>query len=153
MSDVSYALRPYQGTAEDVAAYLAIQRALDPSVSQQTLSAREATDELSDKQASFIVVGGNIAGFIAHHERDSSVGREGFIWELVVLEQFRRQRIGFRVMEDVLRRYAHLRRVTLHVSSRNDRAIGLYRKLGFEFVSEVTVLGRPVDYLMTFVVR
>src|ERR1700749_1849461 len=99
-----YRVVPYTGTKEELTTYVVIQATLDPETMERTLTADEARKELGgDMKAFFIECGGQIVGFVAHQVRTREGGnRYGFIWELVLLEQFRGRGIGRSIVRHIV---------------------------------------------------
>jgi ribosomal-protein-alanine N-acetyltransferase len=89
-------------------------------------------EELSNPLAVFriVTVGGRIAGYVGmHHILD-----EGYITNIAVKREFRRQGVGTALMRYLLA-YAEekeMRMVTLEVRASNEAAIALYEGLKFE---------------------
>lgn len=129
--------RPFTGTKPDLERYLSIEATLDVEKTAPTTDLAEAREELHDKAAFFIYYEAELAGFIAHHERDDENGPYAYIWEIAILPQFKGKHIGSEVLRRALMDYAHMPQVRLRVKQSNIEAMIVYLKLGF----------KPVDWI------
>jgi|AGTN01.2.fsa_nt_gi ribosomal-protein-alanine acetyltransferase len=74
------------------------------------------------------VAGGRVVGFTGMH----TVVDEGHVMNMAVLEEYRKQGVGQRLMETLFALTpAKVRSYTLEVRRSNDAATRLYRRLGF----------------------
>ncbi|QEE15617.1 GNAT family N-acetyltransferase [Promethearchaeum syntrophicum] len=63
-------------------------------------------------------------------------GKQGYVMNLVVIEEYRRQGIGKMIMETIIKwlKTEHIEKVTLHAS---DMGLPLYQELGFKHGTEM----------------
>ncbi|GLZ88619.1 hypothetical protein Pres01_46700 [Metapseudomonas resinovorans] len=75
----------------------------------------------------------SIAGYIWIHHQETTIGMEAYLYDLLILDKYRRMGIGKKSLDHILEslKLAGFRRVVLHAFSRNQAAINLYRNLGF----------------------
>lgn len=99
-------------------------------------SEKSFTDELSNKMANYFIArdGERIVGYAGFWE----VCGEGDITNVAVDTDYRRQHIGSRLIEEMIRRAKNMKLelLTLEVRRSNIAAQGLYEKYGFEVIGE-----------------
>jgi len=99
-------------------------------------SEKAFADELTNPLAHYFIArdGGKVIGYAGFWE----VCGEGDITNVAVDEAYRRQRIGSRLIEEMIKAAAErgLELLTLEVRRSNIAAQGLYRKYGFEMIGE-----------------
>lgn len=95
-------------------------------------SREDFQDSLKEQNNGYLVaeVDGHIAGFCGYW----GIVGEGYIYNVAVREEYRRQNIGFRMLDFMLTeaKSRGITSFTLEVRQSNEAAIRLYKRLGFE---------------------
>lgn len=76
-------------------------------------------------------------GMLWLHIKWTHLGKEAFIYDFLINEDFRGKGMGKKSMS-ALDTYAHkvgLKKISLHVFAHNQRAVHLYQKMGYEFTN------------------
>lgn len=76
-----------------------------------------------------VIIEGRVVGYCGYW----GVAGEGYIYNVAVKEGYKRQGIGFRMLEELIRQAISrgITSLTLEVRQSNEAAINLYKKLGF----------------------
>ena len=144
MSNIS--LRTFIPNDTNIQKYLEIEKTIDTPYAEVTTSAEEAKAELQKTTANFIFSDEDLVGFVAYQTRTEGSEMYGYIWEIVLLPEFRERGIGEIVIRKVLELNKSFPRVCLQVDPENIPARSLYEKLGFkiqERIENATDAGRP----------
>ena len=118
-------------TREDLDAYLALEKKVESRTYTAAQDRGEAEEEFAEGPMYFFVLDGAVVGAVSCAlQEDGSVYLNG----LSVDPAYQGQGIGRRALELVLDMVREAPRVWLVVHPENERALALYRSLGFEEV-------------------
>lgn len=83
------------------------------------------------------------AGYGAY--RDDTLPGYGEVFSIYVLEEYQGKRVGYRLMNEALKRLADYKKIALWVLKGNDKAIRFYERYGFSFdgTEQEIVIGTP----------
>lgn len=112
------------------AAHLADLAAIETLCFADPWSETALAEELQNPCAAFLVAmrGQQTVGYVGCHH----IAGEGYITNVAVHPDCRRQGIARQLLAEALSRWAHLSRITLEVRVSNAAAIALYEGFGFE---------------------
>lgn len=105
------------------------------AIEQETFSdpwrKEDFLDSLTEPNNGYLIaeLDGAIAGYCGYW----GIAGEGYIYNVAVKKEYRRQQVGFRLLSDLIKR-AEVKGIaafTLEVRVTNEAAIRLYEKLGF----------------------
>mgnify|MGYP001588459236 CR=1 FL=1 len=116
-------------TKEDLEVFIELEKSVAGSkVYSPMLDREEALREIEGNDVRFIKIGEEIAGSVMLESKNPN---HTYISGLVVPPRFQGMGVGKKVMEIVLKELAGKERVDLVVHPENEKAVSLYKSLGF----------------------